>query len=110
MLLPGREMRAAVLLPAILGGFGTLRPLLAIADGLYAVARDPQLHQEVLGRGGSPVTKRKIVLGRTALVAMAFHHDAEVRILRKDLFQESRVVRQSIAGIGTDIAFVEIKE
>src|SRR5689334_13663029 len=101
-------MPAAVLLPTLLGGFGTLRPLFAVTDGPYTVARNSQLHQHILGSGGAPVAERGIVLGRTTFVAMAFHHDGEIRILREDLFQQSRVVGQSIAGVGTNVALVVI--
>src|ERR1700694_3437138 len=41
---------------------------------------------------------------------MAFDHDAEIRILGEDLFQESGIVSQSIARVGPDIALVVVEE
>src|SRR5271166_5856224 len=87
-LLAGRQMRAAVLLPASFVGFGTLRALLAVADGLQAIGGDAQLHQEILGGGGAAVTKREVVLGRTAFIAVAFDDHREVGILLEDLFEQ----------------------
>src|ERR1700693_1576806 len=110
MLLPGREMRAAVLLPANLVGFGTLRPLLAVADGPNSVPVVAELNQHLLGRTGALIAERGIVLGGTAFVAVAFHDDGEVRILGEYLLQESGVLSQRIARVRPDIALVVIKE
>src|ERR1022692_2082845 len=106
ILLPCGEVRAAVLLKArlvVVGALrtflavadglqlvarntqprlvvvGALRTFLAVADGLQLVARNTQLGQEVLGGGGAPVAESQVVLGRTALVAMALDGDAGVR-------------------------------
>src|SRR5262245_30230676 len=49
ILLPRREVGAAVLLPTALRLLRTLRPLLAIADGADPVDRYAKLLQELLG-------------------------------------------------------------
>src|SRR5579862_5636914 len=109
-LLSGRQMRAAVLLPAILGRLGALRPLLAVANGFQAIGRDAQLHQEILGRRRAPVAQRQVILRRSPLVAMAFHHHREVRVLLEDLLQQRGVMRQRVAPVGANFAHVEVEE
>ena len=83
ILLPGREVHAAVLLPARLVVVGALRTFLAVADGLQLVAGNAQLDQEVLGGGGAPVAQGQVVFGRAALVAMALDGDGRIRESRR---------------------------
>src|SRR5580658_9104606 len=45
--LAGRQMRAAILLPASFVRFGALRAFLAVADGFQMIRGDAQLYQEV---------------------------------------------------------------
>src|SRR5580704_16109665 len=103
-------MCAAILLPALLIGFGTLRTFLAVTDGLDTVASYAQLHQEILGCAGALVAKRKIVLSRSAFVAVTLHNNCEVRILREYLLQQSGIAGQRVACIRANIALVVIKE
>src|SRR5580700_2120813 len=76
--LAGRQMRAAVLLPASFVRFGTLRALLAVADGLEVIGGDAQLDQKILGGSSATIAQREIVLGGAALIAVAFHDHREV--------------------------------
>src|SRR5712692_2329357 len=85
--LPGREVRPAVLLPALLGGLGTLRPFLAVADGLLPVRRDSRVHQKLLGGRGALVAESEVVLGRSPLVAVPLNHHGEVGILSENPLQ-----------------------
>src|ERR1035441_7800457 len=109
ILLPGGEVRAAVLLPARLVVIGALRTFLAVADGLQLVARNTQLGQEFLGGGGAPVAESQVVLGRTALVAMALDGDAGVREAGDDGLQGVGVLGQRGAGIFADIVLVVVE-
>src|SRR5271154_17616 len=61
---------AAVLGPGRLVGSDCDRPLLAIGDRLESLRRHAQRHQRRLGRVGSPLAERQIVLSRPALVTM----------------------------------------
>src|SRR5580700_3147332 len=99
-LLRGPQMRTTVLLPAIFARFGALRTLLTVADGLQTIRRDAQLHQEVLGRGCAAVAQRQVIFGRSAFVAVPFHHHREIRILLEDLFQQRCVLGEGVTSIG----------
>src|SRR5580704_8552184 len=84
ILLPRGEMRAAVLLPARFVLVGTLRTLLAVADGFQLFAGNAQLRQEFLSGGGAPVAEGQVVLGGAAVVAMALDGDGGVREAGED--------------------------
>ena len=109
MLLPGREVGAAILLPAGFVGFGALRTLLAVADRLQPVGGNSELHQEILGGTGAAVAQAEIVFGRAALVAVAFHHDRRVREIGEDALDGGRIPGQHVARIAADIALVVIE-
>src|SRR5208283_2031651 len=102
-------MRAAVLLPAGLVGFRTLRPFLPVADGFQPVSGQPQRHQELLGGAGAAIAQPDVVFGRTALVAMAFHRDHSVGEIGQNGFQSGRVAAKRIARIAADIALVVVE-
>src|ERR1035438_6781098 len=102
ILLPGGEVRAAVLLPARLVVIGTLGTFLAVADGLQLVARYAQLHQEFLGGSGAPVAESQVVLGGTTLVAMALDGDGDIRNAGEDGLER--------AGILADIALIVFEQ
>src|ERR1039457_1190999 len=89
ILLPCGEVRAAVLLKARLVVVGALR--------------------RVLGGGGAPVAESQVVLGRTALVAMALDGDAGVREAGDDGLQGVGVLGQRGAGIFADIVLVVVE-
>src|SRR5215469_10195922 len=85
-------MRPAIALPAGLIGFGTDRSFLAVADGLEAFCGNAE-----------------VVIGLSALIAVALHHNADVREIRQDAFDGGGVVPEDVAGVGPDIAPVVIE-
>src|SRR5277367_2327253 len=86
--LAGRQMRAAVLLPASFVGVGTLRAFLTVADGFQVIGGDAQLDQEVLGGGSAAIAQREVIFGGAALIAVAFDDHREVGILLEDLLEQ----------------------
>src|ERR1022692_3756219 len=102
-------MHSPVLLPASLGRFGTLRPLVSVTDGIQAVRRHPEsLEVSTCGRD-STVTEAQVVLRRTAFVAMAFQSDHRDRKVRENRLQRLSVLRQSGPRIVTDTGLVVVK-
>ena len=73
-----REMPAAILLPAGFVGLGAERLLLAVTNGFDATDVDPGCGQRVLDGIGTPVTQSEVVLGRSALIAVAFDGDLDI--------------------------------
>src|SRR4051812_34736038 len=71
-------MTAAVLLPAILGGFRAHRLFLAQSGGDDAAGVHSGRDQCVLHRGGAIVTQREVVLRGAAFVAVSLDLDLEV--------------------------------
>jgi hypothetical protein len=67
-----RKINAPVLLPARLVRLGALRTLFPIADVDQPIAGDAELGQEFLGRGGTPIAQREVVLCRAPLVPVTF--------------------------------------
>src|SRR5215469_15078672 len=108
-LLARREMRPAVLLPAGFVLLGTLRAFLAVADGLETVTRNAKADQEILSGAGAAVAQPEVVLGRTALIAVAFHHDRSAGEIGQDALERSRVARQCVARVGADVALVIVE-
>src|SRR6478752_186010 len=74
-------MIAAVLLPAILVRVSALRLFLAVADGLERVRADAILLQGLLGSVGTAFTQSQVVLGGTAVIAVAFNLYAPALLL-----------------------------
>src|ERR1700735_1926674 len=103
-------MRAPILLPAILARLGTLRPFLAITNGLQAIRRYALLDQEILGGGSAAIAQRQVIFSRSALVAMPFHHHREIRVLLEDLLQQCGIMRESVAPISANFAHIQIEE
>ena len=64
ILLPRREMRAPVLLPAGFVRFVAHGALLAVADGFQTVGWNTELHQEVLGGTRPAIAQTKVVFQR----------------------------------------------
>src|SRR6516165_6213029 len=102
-------MRPAIALPAGLIGFGTDRSFLAVADGLEAFCGNAEVNQEVLGGLAAAVSQTEVVIGLSAFIAVALHHNADVREIRQDAFDGGGVVPEDVAGIGPDIAPVVIE-
>src|SRR5688572_27096852 len=65
-------MRAAVLRPRALVLSRIERKLLPVADGPQPVGGDPERDEIGTGGDGAPLAQCQIVLGRSALVAVAF--------------------------------------
>ena len=104
-----RNMRAAILLPALFVVLGADRFILAEADGRQLVARQAQAGQILLGLFGARIAQREIVLFRSALVAVSLHRQLEVRILLDDVGQRLRVRLQSGFGVRTQRVLVVIE-
>src|SRR5579862_8634186 len=109
ILLPGGEVRAAVLLPARLVMVGALRTFLAVADGLQLISGNAELREELLGGGGPPVAQSQVVLGRAALIAMPLDSDAGVGEAGEDGLQRIGILGQRGAGILADIVLVVVE-
>src|SRR4030095_9471264 len=78
-------MTTASLLPAAFVRVCAERLLLAVADGLYPARCQPCLNERLLDSVGATVAESEVVLGRTTLVAMAFHRELKVRVLAQEL-------------------------
>src|SRR5580700_5221854 len=74
------EVRPAILLVTLFGRSSAERLFLAVADCFHAIGRDTQGHQELLCRRRAPVAQSQVVLRRTALVAMTFDNNFQLRI------------------------------
>src|ERR1051325_9120718 len=75
-----REVRAAVLLPAVLAALAAERTLLAIAHGAQPLGADAEGRQVLLGGVGAPVAQRQVVVVGAALVGVAFDGEDEFRV------------------------------
>src|SRR5579884_4459606 len=84
-LLRHHEVAAAVRLPALLVVLGAEGLFLAIADGVQAVGGNPQRNEVLLYRIRAAVAKREVVLGRAALVAVAFNRHLHLRIVAQEV-------------------------
>src|SRR5579864_144729 len=102
-------MGPPVLLITLFRRIGTLWFFFTVADGLQLVGGNSELYQEIPRRGRAPIAQPEVVLGRAALVTMAFHHNCDVRIVLEDTFQKVRIPGQRIASIRADIALVIIE-
>src|SRR5258708_2071787 len=75
------EVAATVLLPARLVAFCAERFFFAVTDGLDTAGANGGGGQSSLHRAGTLVAQAQVVLGRSALVAVAFNRDAHVGML-----------------------------
>src|SRR5258706_1535793 len=104
-LLGADEVAAAILLPA---GFVALVAeglFFAEADGADAIGGEAQGDEILLDGAGAAIAEREVVLGGTALVAVAFDGDAELRVIA----QEVSGLGECCAGVRANVCFVEIK-
>src|SRR5258706_2952598 len=104
-LLGADEVAAAILLPA---GFVALVAeglFFAEADGADAIGGEAEGDEILLDGAGAAIAEREVVFGGTALVAMAFDGDAELRVIA----QEVSGLGESCAGVGANVRLVEIK-
>jgi len=100
---PRREVDAAVLRPALLGGFPALRARLAPADSLQPAAGYAKTFQQVFYRFRSAIAQLEVVLGRTRLVAMAFHQDLDAGEVMENSSQGIGVLCQRCTRILADL-------
>src|SRR5689334_23501817 len=100
-----REVIAAVLLPAILVRVSALRLFLAVADGLERVRADTILLQGLFGGVRAALTQSQVVLGGTAVIAVAFNLYFPALLL-----DQLRSLRQSLLRIRTQVRLVIIEE
>src|SRR6476660_7852065 len=109
-LLPCFEVGAAILLPARFVRFSTLRAFLAIADRLQTICRYTQLDEEFTGCGCTAIAETEVIFGRAALVAMPFHDDYRVGILRENRLEHIGIAGQCGARIFPNVALVVVEE
>src|SRR5258708_23108656 len=99
-------MAAPVLLPALLVGFAAERLFLPGAGGPNVIRRNASAHQRLFYGGGAAVAERKVVLGGTSLIAVAFHIEAHVGVL----LQEARVGCDLLLRLRPKVEAVVIEE
>src|SRR5690348_8050404 len=98
-------MIAAVLLPAIVVRFSALRFFLAIADGFERVRANAILLQGLFGGVRAAFTQSQVVLGGTALVAVAFN-----LYFPSFLLDELCRLCQCLLRVGTQVSLVIVEE
>src|SRR6266850_6023391 len=97
-----REMRPAILAPAVLAGLLAHRACLAVAEHRDPVRPDPSGHEIVHRRARPTLAERQVVVGRPALVGMPFDEHEPPRISLHEigvLVEELRVFRSDHVGI-----------
>src|SRR6266540_3720588 len=98
------KMRAAILRPRRFAVTLIEGELLAVAHGLHTRGRNAQ-RDEIITRGnGAAFTKRKVVLGGAALVAVAFDRDLPA----VELLQNPCVLLQHLLRLGRKVGAVEL--
>src|SRR5713101_1729484 len=99
------KVAAAVLLPA---GFVALHAegfFFAVADSADAVGADAQRNHVLLDGGCATVAERKVVFGGTALIAVTFDHDFDLRVIT----QKIGGLAKSGPGVGADVRLIQIE-
>src|SRR5438046_729982 len=109
-LLAGRKVSPAVPLPASLVRLRTRRTFLAIADRLEPVGGYARLYEEVACGRRAPVAQAQVVLGRTALVAVALHVDGGAREVGEDAFHRLGVATERRARVVADVVRIVVEE
>src|SRR6266478_10233462 len=79
------EVPAAVLLPATFVRLGAERFLLAVADGLDAIAAHSSLDERILYRVRAIGAEGEVIFGGAALVAVSLDGDVNVGVLLQEL-------------------------
>ena len=100
------EVRAAVLLPAVFRLLGAEGALLAVGDGADPGRVDAERDQVLAGRVCAPVAEREVVLGRAAVVAVAFDQELRARVR----LQPVGVGGESRAGVVAQVGLVVVEE
>src|SRR5262249_29677458 len=99
----------AILLPAFLVVLTAALLLFSEAGEDHLFSRDTHGYQVLFGCCRAPVTESEIVLRRSALVAVAFYLQLEVRMLPNNLSQLVRIGFQRLQSIRTQIVAVVVK-
>ena len=105
----GHDVDAAVALPA---GFVVVFAdglLLAEADHVELRGGNAHLDQVVLGGAGTPVAQRDVVLGGTALIAVALDGQLVARVIFQDVAQFRGVGLQGLHGVGAQRGLVVVE-
>jgi len=100
------EVSAAVLLPATFVRLGAERFLLAVADGLDAIAANSSLDKRVLDRVRAASAQGQVIFGRAALVAVSLDRDVDVGMLLQELgiaLQRALLVRAYIVFVVIEV-------
>jgi hypothetical protein len=74
-----------VLLPAVLVVLGANRTILSVRDSRDPVCGNAQIRQEILGRGGSPITQAEVILLTSSLVTVALDRELDVGIRLEEI-------------------------
>ena len=99
------EVAAAVLLPAGFVALHAERLFFAIADGADAVGADAQRNHVLLDCRGATIAQRKVVFGGTALIAVTFDDDFDLRVIA----QKIGGFAESAARVGANVRFIQIE-
>src|SRR5215831_9038740 len=102
-------MRAPIALIAAFVGIRANWTLLPIADGTDTIRGYSELHEEIFSGAGAAVAQAQVVFRRPALIAMAFDHNREVRIGRKNATKKGGVRVQGLTRVVSNIALVIIE-
>ena len=81
----------------------------AEADHVELRGGNAHLDQVVLGGAGTPVAERDVVLGGTALIAVALDGQLVVRVIFQDVAQFRGIGLQGLHGVGTQRGLVVVE-
>ena len=96
------EVCTAILLPALLAWFVAEGLFLAVADGLDAVAGDPELYKLVANPVSTVRSESHVVILRTALITMTGDYDFVARVGGQEVrirFKSCGVLRPDIISV-----------
>src|SRR6266567_4192373 len=97
---------AAVLLPAVLGGFGAEGLLLAVADDAEAAGGDAGIDEGVACGFGARLAELQVVFVGTALVAIAAEDHLDIRMA----VEERRILGEYGLRVGANVGCVVVEE
>ena len=103
-------MRPAITLITRLGLIGANRTFFTVTDRAEIARGYSKLNQEVPRRSGAPIAETKIVLSRPALIAVAFDHNLERRVLLENLPERSCALGHGRLRVGAQVALVVIEQ
>ncbi len=106
----GRDVGAAVALPAVFGLIGADRAFLAVANQAQLSRRDAHRHKELLRGARAAVAERQIVLLGTALIRVAFDQQFLVGIIGQDVPDHGDISLQNGGCIVADGRLIVIEQ